>query len=212
VPIIGIFIFFLETDFVGKIDFKNKKTLILIGGLIFLFSIITIVHSGNFSNKLSFWENAAKTSPNHPLAHRNLGAMQYLNKDMENAEKESKIALELNPEEQMAHNNLGLIYANQGKLKEAEEEYKKELENNPYYDNAYFNLGLLYWQEKKYSDAEINWKKTLEINPNYVDAYNALAIYYYQQKNYEEARPYINELYKRGIQLPPEFLQILQSK
>ena len=39
--------------------------------------------------------------------------MYYLDKDMENAEKEFKIALELNPNEKMAHNNLGLIYANQ---------------------------------------------------------------------------------------------------
>ncbi|PIP69159.1 hypothetical protein COW91_00670 [Candidatus Nomurabacteria bacterium CG22_combo_CG10-13_8_21_14_all_32_8] len=212
VPIIGIFIFLLETDFVGKIDFKNKKTLILIGSLIFLFSIINIIHNGNFSDKLSFWENAAQTSPNHPLAHRNLGAMQYLNKDMENAEKESKIALELNPEEQMAHNNLGLIYASQNKLKEAEEEYKKELENNPYYDNAYFNLGLLYWNQEKYDDAVNSWKKTLELNPNYIDAFNALMIYNYEQKNYEEMTIYANELYKRGIQIPPEIIQIIQNQ
>jgi hypothetical protein len=167
VPIIGIFIVLLETDWVKKIDFKKRSHLLMVGSLILVFCVITLVHSRNFVDKLAFWENAVQTSPHHPLAHRNLGAMEYLNGDLVNAEKESKIALELNPNEQMAHNNLGLIYANENKFAEAEIEYKKELENNPYYDNAYYNLGLLYWQEKRPDEAITNWKKTLEINPNY---------------------------------------------
>ncbi len=212
VPIIGIFIILLETDFIKKIDLKKKNTLIITGGLILFLSIITIVHSRNFVNRIAFWENAAQNSPHYPLAHRNLGAMYYLDKNLEGAEKESKIALELNPNEEMAHNNLGLIYSSQNKLLEAENEYKKEEEVNPGYDNAYFNLGLLYWQEKKYSDAETNWKKTLEVNPDYTDAYNALMIYNYEQKNYKDMELYANEFYRRGGQIPKEIIQILQTQ
>ena len=165
VPIIGIFIILMETDLVKKFDIKKKSSLYVAGILIFVFCIITLVHDRNFVDRLAFWKNAVENSPHYPLAHRNLGAMEYLNGDMVNAEKEYKIALELNPNEEMAHNNIGLIYAHQGKFKDAEDEYKKELEINPYYDNAYYNLGLLYWQEKRYDEAKINWKKTLEINP-----------------------------------------------
>ena len=167
VPIIGIFIILLETDLIKKIDFKKRSHLFVAGSLILVFCVITLVHSRNFVDRLAFWENATQNSPHHPLAHRNLGAMEYLNGDLDNAEKQYKIALELNPNEQMVHNNLGLVYTTENKLPEAEAEYKKELENNPYYDNAYYNLGLLYWKEKKYDEAIINWKKTLEINPNY---------------------------------------------
>lgn len=167
VPIIGIFIVLLETDLVKNINLKKKSVLIMIGSLIFLFSIITLVHSRSFVDRMAFWKNAAENSPHYPLAHRNLGAMEYLDGDMVNAEQEFKTALELNPNEEMAHNNLGLIYANENKLTEAEAEYKKELEINPYYDNAYYNLGLLYWQEKRSDEAISSWKKTLEINPNF---------------------------------------------
>jgi len=167
VPIIGFFIILLETDLIKKIDMKRKTTLIIASSLIFLFSIITIVHSRNFVNRLAFWENAAKNSLHYPLARRNLGAMEYLDGNMDKAEKEFRIALKLNPKEPMAHNNLGLVYVNENKTPEAEEEYKKELEINPYYDNAYYNLGLLYWGEKKYDEAKNSWKKTLEINPNF---------------------------------------------
>ena len=156
-----------------KIDYK--KIVIFISLLIILiFSSITIYRNQYYKNRLNFWKNATETSPSFAFNHNNLGAMYYLDKNMDNAEKEFQKALELNPGEKMAHNNLGLIYANKNKLKEAKEEYKKELEINPYYDNAYFNLGLLYWREKRYDEAVISWEKTLEINPNHTDALNAL--------------------------------------
>ena len=208
VPIIGIFIILLETDFIKKIDLKKKSTLIIIGGLILTLSVITVVHSFNFANRLAFWNNAAQNSPHYPLAHRNLGAMEYLDGNIDNAEKEFRVALALNPNEEMAHNNLGLIYVQKGKLAEAEEEYKKELEINPYYDDVYFNLGLLYWNQKKYNEAIKNWKKTLELNPNYIEALKALTLYYYEQKNTEKTKFYASELYKRGFQLPSEILEL----
>ncbi|MFZ1019909.1 MAG: tetratricopeptide repeat protein [Minisyncoccia bacterium] len=167
VPIIGIFIVLLETDFIRKIDFKKRSAQIAIGFLLILFCAITLIHSRSFADKMAFWKDAVAHSPHYPLAHRNLGAMDYLAGDLADAEKESKIALALNPTEQMAHNNLGLIYAEENKFDQAETEYKMELANNPYYDDAYYNLGILYWQEKKYDAAIADWKETLEINPNY---------------------------------------------
>ena len=167
VPIIGLFIILLETDFIREMNLKKRSTLIIAGSLILFFSVITLVHNRDFVDKLAFWKNAAENSPHYPLVHRNLGAMEYLNGDLINAEKEYRIALALNPNEPMAHNNLGLIYASQNKLTEAEAEYKNEIAINPYYDSVYYNLGLLYWQEKRYVEAVGAWEKTLEINPNY---------------------------------------------
>ena len=209
-PIVGIFIILLETDLIRKINLKKKNTLIGISIFIFILSIMTIIHSGNFANRTVFWENATKTSPSFAFNYNNLGAMYYLDKNMDSAEKEFKKAIELNPREPMAHNNLGLVYANQNKFIEAEEEYKKEIENNPYYDSVYYNLGLLYYKQKKYTEAEYNWKKTLELNPNYFDAIKALIVYYYEQKNYKEMSIYARELQNRGFLLPDEFQKVIE--
>ncbi|PIZ87098.1 hypothetical protein COX93_02150 [Candidatus Nomurabacteria bacterium CG_4_10_14_0_2_um_filter_30_12] len=193
-------------------EINYKKIALFISILIILiFSSVTIYRNQYYKNKFNFWKNATETSPSFAFNHNNLGAMYYLDKNIDNAEKEFLKALELNPKEPMAHNNLGLIYASKNKLKESENEYKKELEINPNYDNAYFNLGLLYWQEKRYDDAEINWLKTLEINPNYIDAYNALMTYNYEQKNYKEMEFYAIELYKRGVQIPNEIIEIIKT-
>ena len=212
--ILGLGTIRLPNLFKEKINYKaNKKVIILFISLvlILILSTVTIYRNQYYKNKFSFWQNATETSPSFAFNHNNLGAMEYLNGDLNTAEIEFKKALELNHKERMAHNNLGLIYASQNKFKEAESEYKKELEINPNYDNTYYNLGLLYFKEGNYKDAEKNWQTTLMINPNYIDAIKSLTLYYYEQNNYKELLPYANELYRRGYELPPEILKALQT-
>lgn len=209
-PMVGFIIMLLEIDFVKNLNIKKKRPVILGLLIIFAFAAITFIHSNNFKNRLNFWKNAARTSPHSPLAHRNLGAMYYLDGLLDEAESEYTKSLELNQEEKMAHNNLGLVYMDRGMFKEAEEEYKKELSINPDYDNAHFNLGLLYHKQGKLKAAESLWKKTLEINPDYIDAYHNLAIHYYNQKDFTQVNYYTKQLQKRGVQVNPKLLKALK--
>jgi tetratricopeptide (TPR) repeat protein len=203
----------------GKLNFfrmfteKAVEKMITAGAiiLIVIFSGVTIYRNQYYKDKISFWENAVKTSPSFAFNHNNLGAMNFLDKNFDLAEAEFKKALEINPKEKMAHNNLGLVYANREKFAEAEAEYTKELLINPYYENAYFNLGLLYYQEKKYDEAKKQWEKTLEINPNHTDALYGLSAWYYDQKDYVNATKYAKELYQRGFMLQPELSNLVQS-
>lgn len=181
-PLVGFFIVLLEIDAVKRIEWTPTRCIFTPRrckaagiAIVGLFAAITFLHSGNFKDRLSFWENAAQKSPHSPLAHRNLGAMYYLDGLPDKAEAEYKTSLELNPSEQMAHNNIGLIYVGRGNFQEAEEEYKKELAVNPLYDDAHFNMGLLYYKMGDFKKAEYLWKKTLQINPDHSGASNALA-------------------------------------
>ncbi|MFH0771624.1 MAG: tetratricopeptide repeat protein [Candidatus Omnitrophota bacterium] len=163
----GLVLVFLEIDFIKRLEFRRPAA-VFIGALFLLFfSGITFTYSENYRDRIKFWNNAVKTSPQSPLAHKNLGAMYYLDGLMDKAETEYKKSLQLNPMEPMVHNNLGLIYAKRGKLNEAEAEYKKEITINPEYDDVYFNLGLLYYGQGKTKEAERLWRKTLQINPDY---------------------------------------------
>ncbi|MBU4536814.1 tetratricopeptide repeat protein [Patescibacteria group bacterium] len=208
-PIIGLFIIVLELNPI-KDWRKNKIYYHSFLSVIALFCCMTFFHSFNFSDKFEFWENAVENSPHHPLAHRNLGAMYYLEGDFENAEREFKESLRINPNEEMAHNNLGLVYFQQNKLIEAEKEYQKEIKINPFYDNVHYNLGLLYLKEGKINEAEIYFKKALGINPNKLDVVYSLFNLYYEKKDYENASIYANELHKKGIYLPVSVLFDLQ--
>jgi len=203
-PLVGLIILLLEIDWIKNLNFKKGINLILIGSIIFAFSILTVKHSKSFKNRLNFWQSAVAASPHSPFARRNLGAMYYLDDRLDKAEGEYKKALELNPDEQMAHNNLGLIYMNRGSFQEAEKEYKKELEINPSYDTVHFNLGLLYRQQGEMEKAIEWWQKTIAVNPEYFQAHVNLAIYYYQQQEFNKAIYHCNEVLKRGGSVPRE--------
>ncbi len=140
-----------------------------------VFFATTLVYSSNFQDRIAFWQNAVQNSPDYPLAQRNLGAMLYLDGQIDAAKPYYQKALALNPLEPMAHNNLGLIAAHQGNAAEAEQQYKDELVINPNYDAAHFNLGLLYYNLKQYDKAKTEWEATLRINPDYQDAKTGLA-------------------------------------
>ncbi|OGM84683.1 hypothetical protein A2421_03285 [Candidatus Woesebacteria bacterium RIFOXYC1_FULL_43_18] len=200
-PIIGLFIIFSEIEFVKKFNFSNKKSVLLLGGLISLLIIINYIYSSVYRDKLALWQSAVLNSPQLPLAHKNLGAMNYLAGDLDKAEIEFKRALELSPQEPMIHNNLGLIFAARGELAMAEEEYKKELEVNPRYSNALFNYGIVLYRQGRISEAEQMWLETLEVNPDYIDAMKNLFVLYYTNKDMDRAGYYYTELQKRGISL-----------
>ncbi|MDP8211714.1 MAG: tetratricopeptide repeat protein, partial [Candidatus Zapsychrus exili] len=199
IPLLGCIILFSEIDFIKNYESSRKKHLIAFASVVVLFSFITFRYSDIFNNRMTFWRAAVKTSPHSPLAHRNLGAMLYLDGDFDNSIIEYNEALKLNPYEAMAHNNLGLIYFKKKMLNEAEREYKREIKINPTYDNVHFNLGLLYYSQGKQEQAAELWKKTIVLNAKYVEAYKYLAMYYYNNEDYKAASYYIEELKKKGI-------------
>ncbi len=209
-PLIGLFIALLETDFIKRIS-ARKYSIILGTSVIFIFCMITFNHSNNFKNRLSLWKNAVKTSPHSPLAHRNLGAIHYLDGELDKAEREYIESLKLNPYEPEAHSNLGLLYMQRGMFEKAEDEYRKELAINPGYDNVHFNLGVLCYKRGNFKEAERLWKKTIEINPNYVAAYHNLVIYYHSEMDFEEVRYYADQLYKKGADISPGLQKIINS-
>lgn len=200
-PIIGLFIVLSEVSFIKKFHLNGKKSTWILGVIVSALIIINFIYTSVYRDRLSLWQSAVSNAPHNALAHKNLGAMYYLEGNLDKAEEQFSETLVLSPNEVMIHNNLGLIYAARGDLVRAEEEYKKELEINPNYDNALFNYGLLLYKENKTLDAERMWLDTLRVNPDYTDAIKDLFILYYQEKDVEKASFYYNELLKRGINL-----------
>jgi protein O-mannosyl-transferase len=179
VPLIGLLLAAGRTPFINSISFSRVSSWIFAGGIVCLFALVTTLHIGVFNDRISFWKNAVTHSPHHPLAHKNLGVMYYLDGKMDLAEKEYAAALELYPQEAMVHNNLGTIYMARKDYLKAQEEFKKELEINPNYDYALFNWGALCYETGNKKDAETLWLKTLQVNPDFFEAMRKLFLYYH---------------------------------
>lgn len=175
-PMFGLLICLAELYPFKNLKWQNNKVILIPVAVIILFSTLTIFQSQHFSNRLSFWTEAVKNSPNSAFVHNNLGAMNYLDGNFNQAKEQYLEALRLDPKQKLAHNNLGLIAMNNKNFAEAESEYKKELEINPYYDNSWNNLGILYANTKRFSEAIGAFTEAYRLNPNNLEAYNNLLI------------------------------------
>ena len=210
-PIIGIFILLLETNFMRKFDIARKIYTVPAGAVIIAFAVLNITHAHSFRDGFSYWEQATRTSPHSAFARNQMGAMAYLGKDLDRAAAEYTKAIELNPDEPLVHNNLGLVYAEQDKLAEAENEYKKELEVNPNYNKTHFNLGFLYARQKRFVEAESEWQATLKANPFHFDAHLNLLAYYYENRDYAKALAQLTAYAAAGGPVNSTLQQIYQE-
>jgi protein O-mannosyl-transferase len=202
-PMVGILFMVAEITIFFKSLLSRHKGILswLTTALILMFAAMTIIRSFDFRDRLVFWKKAVKDAPHSAFARKNLGAMHYLDGNLDLAQEEFNKSLELNSHETIAHNNLGLILMRKGKFTEAEEEYQKELIINPTYDNAYYNYGLLKYKEGKFSQASELWQKTINLNPGYVGAWQALIMLAVESRDLAEAQMYLEKAKRIGLKL-----------
>jgi len=196
-PIIGLFIVFLETGLARKIDNARGLKLALFFVVPMIFSVITIERLDKFKDALSFWQSAIASSPHSATAYKALGAV--LNNDFgrrEEAKAYYQKALELNPKEPYLHNNLGAVFLAEGKLEEAEKEFLQEIEIGSY-DGVLHNLGVVYLSEGRLKEGEEMLHEALDMNHDFVLSLAALASYYYDQGDYQRAVFFLEEAKKR---------------
>ena len=211
VPLMGFLLILLETRFARGLAAGGRAAWLFGAALLVGYAAITFLYEGDYRDRLHFWKSAAASSPHLPLAHRNLGAMYYLDGDFIHASDEFQTAAALNPKEPMVHNNLGLILMRSGKLPEAEGEFNRELAINPGYDNALFNLGLVYYRAGKPDLAEAFWNKTLASNPDYTAAYYDLIVLAAAKKDLPAVARAVAGLRARGLSVPPELERLLAA-
>jgi hypothetical protein len=197
--LVGILLIILECRPVKKADFLKTGPLSAIIGIILIFSVLTFIHTRNFKDQFAFWHNATDTSPSHAFNYNNLGAMYFLEGDLEKAEPLFRKALSVNPYEPMANSNTGLVCMRTGRLAEAEKYYLEEIRINPAYDHAYYNLGLLYFNNSRQEDGILQWEKTLTINPGYADAYQALMFAYEKMDRQDDYNRIVAKARENGM-------------
>lgn len=175
-PIIGLLLCIAELYPLKNLKWLNKKSRVIALAIILFLTSLTLWHTRYFSDRLTFWTEAAQTSPNSAFVQNNLGAMYHLEDNLKQAQEHYSKALQLDPSQRLVHNNLGLIAVSQKKYSEAEREYQQELIINPYYDNAWVNLGILYVKLKRFSEASACFQQAYQLNPNNAQAYDNLLI------------------------------------
>lgn len=152
-------------QFIGKIFFPfNLSVLPIIQDTTFLYGFLSIILLAIifFITKTKRWSFIlfgfgwffVFLLPSF-IRPNNLGAMYYLDGNMDNAEKEYKKELEIKSYYDNAFFNLGLLYWEQKRYEEAEINWKKTLEVNPNYIDAVNALTIFYYTRKNYKEMTI---------------------------------------------------------
>ncbi len=164
---------------------------------------------GNYSEALSYFEQAASLYPYNGRILHALGTTYY---NLGNLTKAEEVLLQTTRYRIDAKTfyNLGLVYRQAGLFSKAEEEFRYAAYLIPKFTKAYYDLGYLYFTQEKYDDTIEQWNKILEIEPNFNNKYivlNNLGIVYKKKEMPDKALEYFLE----ALVLAPEGSPIIED-
>jgi non-specific serine/threonine protein kinase len=107
--------------------------------------------------------------------------------DWEGAEKELKIAIELDPSSSRAHNNYARFLGGMGRFEEAIPLMRRAQQLDPLFLGRRISAAQLFIEARRYDEAIEELEVTLAANPNFQRAYALFPSVYERQELYEEA-------------------------
>jgi Flp pilus assembly protein TadD len=191
-PLLGLAIMLLSFKLVHNISPKTALTACL--PVLFLFSALTVVRIPDFSNGITFWNNAAQTSPSSALAHQMLGRAMVKASRPAEAELEYSLASQLEPGSPSSYNDLGMLYMNYGKYEKAAVQFKQVLAIDPGYANVRNNLALAYYNLGKYDSSRIQLQAAVRLDSGASEPFGNLGVLYLQVGGYDSAEYYLNKV------------------
>ena len=104
---------------------------------------LALFEQGRHDQGVALLESVAETAPQLSAPRIDLGIAYHRAGNLEAAENNLLLALELNPDHPMPHNELGIVYRKSGRFVEARKSYEAALAIYPGYHYARRNLAIL---------------------------------------------------------------------
>jgi tetratricopeptide (TPR) repeat protein len=154
---------------------------------------------GLAQEKINF---AIKITPDFAPLYEDLGSIQALNDDFDNAIASLRRAIQIDPRLAGAHKKLAQALMAAGRNNEIDEAFENYLDHDD--DAALVVIGAEHWRADRLSEAESTLTKALRKNPNNVDAMRFLAMVYHgQNKKLNDAEA----LLRKATDIAPDFHQ-----
>jgi hypothetical protein len=154
-PMIGILIVAAEIFKNFKIDFYQKKELIVSGVIILIFSILTVNQNQKYKNAIVFAESAVKSNPQKSFFYQKLADFYFETKEYQKAVEYMKIAIKLDPTNLVYYKNLILGYSNLKEFDKAINLIFEALKVSPNNPELLRGLMILYYQKGEKQNALI---------------------------------------------------------
>ncbi len=154
---------------------EKRIAIVLLAGIIGLFSYWTVSRNEMWRDPLRFWADGVEKSPNKSRPHSNLSVALRKSGQWERAFAEATVALRLAPQSFQNHGYLGDLYADKMMWGQAEAEYLQAIRLNPDSAKVYERLGNISVAQQKFAEAAEFYQKTISLSPGSVRARANLA-------------------------------------
>ncbi len=160
----------------------------------------TLLEQGEFAAAAKVFEKVAANEPGNAEAYYYLGVAKKNLGDVDEAEKQYRLAIGYDANLHAAHNNLGLLLLEKGDYVHAESELHTYLSNSPDDADAHFNYALVLEASGDVGKAEEHYKKAAELNPEDASAYIGLGDLARRENDLEKALSF----YRKGKEIAPD--------
>lgn len=205
-PIIGILLMLSQTAlFRNKLAAKSQLWIVV--SIAAVFSLVNYNHQPNFKDPISFWQQAAKTSPNSAYALMMYGARI---EDKQQGYALMRRAYQLNPNEKYLNYYYGVMLQNQDSVLASEKHFRKEQEISDYFECDFY-LAQVEFQKGDRPGAQRHLERYLTRDSLNSPANNNLLLLYIDLKNREKALNHISAMQRRGLMVPEALIQQVQG-
>ena len=205
-PIIGILLLLPQT-FIFK---KATDGSLLRYGIVLcvLLSVISYMHQRNFKDPLSFWTQAAATSPHSAYANMMLAARLD---DVSKSEELFRKAYQLNPKEKYLNFYYGKMLQMQDSVLASESHLLYEKKTSGYYECDFYLARVAMMKKDTVGSADY-LKSYLKADPASGPANNNLLLIDMSIGKLDDAREQVKHMRSVGMPVPPQILQHLGMK
>lgn len=200
-PVMGLLLMLPHTIVMRNAIAPQKMTY-LIGAVCIVFALINVNHQAAFADRLSFWTQAAESSPNSAYANMMLAArLDASQKDR--SEELFRKAYRLNPREKYLNFYMGEMLQKKDSVMASEQYLLAEMEVSGYYMTEFYLARVA--MEKGDKMGAIKWLQrfTDKDRQNPMANLNLLLLYLETQQ-VDKAKAQINRMRQYGVPVPPD--------
>ena len=161
--------------------------------LLALLSMNTRRQLRHWSNGVSLFEHAIRSTDNNYLAHNNLGTALLQRGQLDEAVEQFSEALQIRPRDATVFYNLGLALKRKGEIQRAAQAFSKALNLNPRLAGAHNNLGTIHMQSNQLEVAIQHFRQALTIDASLAEVHGNLGAVLVRQGSVEAAVAHFRE-------------------
>lgn len=171
-------------------------------GILVVLSLAAYERNRVWKNEYTLWKDVVQKSPDKAMPHVNLGNAFVRRGKLDYAEKEFKLALNVNPRDTRAINGLAVIYLKQKNYDEAIRLFEILASDKPNEAPFHSNLGAAYMEKGLLDEAIESFRRAIHVAPAFSDAHNNLGLAYKKKGMLTKAK----EEFEKALQLSPEHI------